>query len=158
VTLCQRRTGASSRRTCKSWCIICIMVKIGSSQKRRLSKTVNFYGIRGEMYKFAEVGGKFINFVEIGGNAICIVGLMGMNASGDGHYAWRVYMYTTQMRYIIIWQTTGWFKIFLYIYVCDRACFNVQWCTRHAALNENVQWWKAVFVVMSHEEIRSQTY
>ena len=53
------------------------MVKIGSSQKRRLSKTVNFYGIRGEMYKFAEVGGKFINFVEIGGNATCIVGLVG---------------------------------------------------------------------------------
>ena len=36
-----------------------------------------------------------------------------------------------------------------------RACFNVQWCTECAVMNENVQWRKAVFVVISHEEIKA---
>ena len=35
-----------------------------------------------------------------------------------------------------------------------RACFNVQRCTNCAVMNENVQWRNAVFVMMSHEEIK----
>ena len=30
-----------------------------------------------------------------------------------------------------------------------RACFNVQWRTKCAVMNENVEWWKAVFAVMN---------
>jgi len=29
-----------------------------------------------------------------------------------------------------------------------RAGFNVQWCTKCAVMNESVQWWKAVFVIV----------
>ena len=32
--------------------------------------------------------------------------------------------------------------------VLGRACFNVQWCTKCAVINENVHWWKAVCAVM----------
>jgi len=31
--------------------------------------------------------------------------------------------------------------------VC-RACFNMQWCTKCAVMTWNVQWWKAIYVVM----------
>ena len=31
----------------------------------------------------------------------------------------------------------------------SRACFSVQWCTKCAVMNENVQWWKAVCAVMN---------
>jgi len=36
----------------------------------------------------------------------------------------------------------------------SRACFNVQWCTKCEVMNENVQWWKAVFAVMNCERNR----
>jgi len=36
-----------------------------------------------------------------------------------------------------------------------RACFNVQWCTKWAVMNDIAQWWKAIFAVMNHEEIKA---
>jgi len=35
-------------------------------------------------------------------------------------------------------------------YQICRACFNVQWCTKCAMMNESVQQWKAVFVMMNY--------
>ena len=32
-----------------------------------------------------------------------------------------------------------------------RACFNMQWCTKCAVMNENVQWWKAALVMILGE-------
>ena len=57
----------------------CIMVKIGGSKKRKLSKNVNFAEI-GECVNYAEIGGKIYNFCgnREGENAICIIRL------GDG--------------------------------------------------------------------------
>ena len=35
-----------------------------------------------------------------------------------------------------------------------KSCFNAQWCTKCALMNENVQWLKAVSAVMNYEEIK----
>jgi len=47
----------------------CVMVKIGRSKKRKLSKRyANFMRMRGEFINFAEIGRE---------HAICIIGLLG---------------------------------------------------------------------------------
>ena len=44
----------------------CIIVTIGGSKKRKLSKKSKFCGNKGDMYKFCRNKVEFINFVEIG--------------------------------------------------------------------------------------------
>jgi len=36
---------------------------------------------------------------------------------------------------------------------CPMACFNVQWCTKCAVMNENMQWWKAVFAMTNKGKV-----